>query len=199
MAVNTRDKDKETLLATYLATRRTVPSLNLGGEAPSEAVVMKMLEIAVRVPDHGKLAPWRFIRYPPPLCADIGLYLADLWASENEDALAERLELEKSRFLRAPMVIGVVSAPVSPHKIPLWEQHLSAGAVCLNLIHAAHAHGLSAQWLTEWYAYHEKAMRYLGVGEGEQLAGFIHIGTPMMEPVERARPSVSSLASQWAG
>ncbi|MEP3264368.1 MAG: nitroreductase [Hyphomicrobiales bacterium] len=185
-------------LAAYLSTRRTVPSLNLGGPKPDEDVVSKILEIAVRVPDHGKLAPWRFIRYPAENCVDIGRYLSDLWGRENSDASLERLALEKTRFMRAPMVIGVVSNPITPHKVPVWEQQLSSGAVCLNLIHAANAYGFAAQWLTEWYSYHDEAMRYLGVQEGERLSGFIHIGTPKVEPSERTRPTVDTITSVWA-
>lgn len=185
-------------LAAYLAQRRTVPASNLSVPAPDEDVLKNMLQIAARVPDHGKLAAWRFIRYPSEACVDIGLYLADLWASDHEDASQDRLELEKTRFTRAPMVIGVVSAPIVGHKIPVWEQELSAGAVCLNLIHAAYAHGFSAQWLSEWYSYHEKALRYLGLHEGERLAGFIHIGTPTIAPSERPRPVVDEITSVWS-
>lgn len=190
--------NEQSPLADYLATRRTVPSLNLGLPAPDEGVVSKMLEIAVRVPDHGKLAPWRFIRYPAGACADIGIYLSTLWARENPQAPQDRLELEKTRFIRAPMVIGVVSKPVLEHKVPVWEQELSAGAVCLNLIHAAYAYGFTAQWLTEWYSYHVLAANYLGVKEGERIAGFIHIGTPKLDPSERIRPSIDTLTSVWS-
>jgi len=185
-------------LATYLATRRSVPSLNIAPPAPDDATLSKMLEIAARVPDHGKLAPWRFIRYPASVTSRIGDYLSDLWRAENPDAPEDRLTLEKDRFRRAPLVIGVVSKPVRDHKIPIWEQELSAGAVCLNLIHAAHAFGFSAQWLTEWYSYNEKAARYLGIDEGERFAGFIHIGTPTISPSERERPSIPAITSFWS-
>jgi len=98
----------------------------------------------------------------------------------------------------APLVVGVISRADPKHpKIPLWEQQLSAGAVCLNLLHAAQAHGFSAQWLTGWYAYDAEAMRWLGLKEGERVAGFVHIGTPQMPPAERDRPELAALVTAW--
>lgn len=183
--------------AQYLAARRSVPAANLGLPAPGEDAIGRILEIAARVPDHGKLSPWRFIRYPTEAAVSIGEYLSGLWARENPDTSQDRLALEKERFSRAPVVVGVVSSPVRDHKIPVWEQELSAGAVCLNLVHAAHAFGFSAQWLTEWYSYNTESVRYLGALEGERFAGFIHIGTPSIAPVERARPALQDITTIW--
>ena len=101
------------------------------------------------------------------------------------------------RFAQAPLVVGVLSCPVDHPKIPLWEQQLSAAAVCLNLVHAAHACGFNAQWLTDWFSYDDEAARYLGAGEGERFAGFVHIGTPQVAPVERDRPDVAALTTHW--
>lgn len=189
--------EKNEALLHHLRTRRTVPSLNLGGDRPDDATIAAMLEIAARVPDHGKLAPWRFISYAQQDGVKIGHYLADVWQGDNPDAPADRLELERTRFSRAPLVIGVVSTPLENHKIPVWEQELSAGSVCLNLIHAAYGFGLVGQWLTEWYAFHDDTARYLGASTGERFAGFIHIGTPLIEPSERPRPVIGDITTNW--
>ncbi len=198
MSMAPKNVEKNEVLLSHLQNRRSVPSLNLIGERPDEPTISSMLEIAARVPDHGKLAPWRFIVYPQNSGADIGAYLSNLWGHENADASEERLELEKIRFARAPLVIGVVSCPIAGHKIPVWEQELSAGAVCLNLIHAAFAYGYIGQWLTEWYTFHEEAARFLGEGDGERFAGFIHIGTPAIEPSERPRPVINDITTTWS-
>lgn len=184
-------------LIAHLKTRRTVPSVNLGGPAPDPVILEQMLEIAVRVPDHGKLVPWRFIIFAQKDGKQIGTFLRDLWLSENADAPEDRLLLEESRFQRAPLVVGVVSTPVEKHKVPVWEQELSAGAVCLNLVHAAYAYGFSAQWLTEWYSFHKETARYFGLAGKERFAGFIHIGTPTIEPTERARPDLAKITTNW--
>jgi len=195
MMTNTLKNDA---LLAHLQTRRSVPSLNLAGRRPDQPTISQMLEIAARVPDHGKLAPWRFIVYPEQSGKQIGVYLSELWAREDENASQERLDLEKIRFDRAPLVVGVVSAPHQDHKIPVWEQELSAGAVCLNLVHAAFGFGYVGQWLTEWYSFNDEAVRYLGVGEGERFAGFIHIGTPTIAPTERPRPVISDITESWS-
>lgn len=198
MSTPLKNAEKNDILLSHLQKRRSVPSLNMAGERPDEAEISSMLEIAARVPDHGKLAPWRFIVYPQNAGQSIGAYLSNLWGSENADASEERLELEKIRFARAPLVIGVVSCPIEGHKIPVWEQELSAGAVCLNLIHAAYGYGYIGQWLTEWYTFHEGAARHLGAGKGERFAGFIHIGTPSIEPSERPRPIINEITTTWS-
>ncbi len=110
---------------------------------------------------------------------------------------ADMLDQERGRFTRAPLVIGVVSRAAPHPKIPEWEQVLSAGAVCMNLLHAAHAHGFAAQWLTEWYAFDGEAARRLGLKDGERFAGFVHIGTPNEAPTERPRPVVADLLTSW--
>ncbi|MEP1442854.1 MAG: nitroreductase [Hyphomicrobiales bacterium] len=198
MSTPLKTAEKNQVLLSHLQKRRSVPSLNMGGDRPDDEAIASMLEIAARVPDHGKLAPWRFIVYPENAGGEIGSYLSNLWGSENADASEDRLELEKNRFARAPLVIGVVSCPVKDHKIPVWEQELSAGAVCLNLIHAAYGHGYIGQWLTEWYSFHDGAVRHLGAGEGERFAGFIHVGTPSIEPSERPRPIINDITTTWS-
>ncbi len=185
-------------LAGYLKTRRTVPAAQLGEPAPDPETLASMLTMAARVPDHGKLAPWRFVLFDAEsrAAAVEGLLrIAETHADEKERPL--RMAKAKG-FGDAPLVVAVVSTADPNHpKIPLWEQQLSAGAVCLNLLHAAKAHGFSAQWLTGWYAYDEEALRWLGLKDGERIAGFVHIGTAQMPPSERDRPDVETLTSAW--
>ena len=185
-------------LLTYLKTRRTIPSAQMVEPGPGPDAVRGILEIAARVPDHGKLAPWRFILYD----RESRIALVDglrRIALQGPDEKEGRLRADKARGLGdTPLIIAVVSAPIPEHpKIPLWEQQLSAGAVCLNLLHAAQAHGYAAQWLTGWFAYHEEAARWLGLKDGERFAGFLHIGTPSVPPTERDRPDVDSLTTRW--
>ena len=146
------------------------------------------MRIAARVPDHGKMAPWRFVLFQGEERAYFGEVLAKIWASENEPD-ESRQALEAQRFLRAPLVIAVVSRVLEKHNIPEWEQILSSGAVCQNLLIAAQAMGYGSQWLTEWYAYHPQVKDTLGLRSGERVAGFIYIGSTEDEPVERVRPA----------
>ena len=181
-----------TALRDYLATRRTVPALQLGTPGPDADSLMAILTMAVRVPDHGKLAPWRFILIEGDAREEAGRRMADVAARGGRDA-----ETALTLFTRAPVVVAVVST-AGPHvKIPEWEQVLSAGAVCLNLLHAVAAAGYSAQWLTEWIAYDSEAKAALGIAENERVAGFIHIGTPNVPPTERDRPDVAALLTRF--
>jgi nitroreductase len=185
-------------LADYLKARRTIPAAQLREPAPDQDTLQKMLTIAARVPDHGKLAPWRFIVFDSASRDRVveGLVrIAETAADEKE----RRYRADKARGFRdAPLVVGIVSAADANHpKIPLWEQQLSAGAVGMNLLHAAQAFGFAGQWLTGWYAYDEAAARWLGVREGERFAGLVHIGTPNVPPTERDRPDVNALVTRW--
>jgi nitroreductase len=170
-----------------LARRRSTAAINLNEPGPSPEELDCLLRIAARVPDHGKLAPWRFLLFQGDERAHFGEVLAKIWASENE-ADDARLALESQRFLRAPLVIAVVSRVLENHKIPEWEQILSAGAACQNLLIAAQAMGYGSQWLTEWYAYHPQVKDTLGLRSGERIAGFIYVGSTDDQPVERVRP-----------
>ena len=183
----------------YLKTRRSIPAPQLRDPAPDDRTLRLMLEIAARVPDHGKLAPWRFIVYGAESRGEAVEGLIRV-AAASADEKDRRMRAEKARgFAEAPLVVGVVSAPDRAHpKIPVWEQELSAGAVCLNLIHAAHACGYAAQWLTGWYAYEPAAALWLGLREGERFAGFVHIGTPALPPAERDRPDLDAITLRWS-
>ncbi|WP_421791192.1 nitroreductase family protein [Hyphobacterium sp.] len=154
---------------------------------PTREEIDTLIGIASRVPDHGKLGPWRFLVFEGEVRQEISMFLADLWASENDSDDA-RQKIERTRFTRAPLVIAVVSTVTPDHKIPVWEQVLSAGAACQNLVLGAQAMGYASNWLTEWYCYHPKAQKKLGLSEHERVAGFIHIGSSEDEPVERVRP-----------
>ncbi|MCU0790332.1 MAG: nitroreductase, partial [Nitratireductor sp.] len=148
----------------------------MSGPGPSDAEMETMIAIASRVPDHGKLAPWRFIRYAPAYAAKLNeICLARALA--RDPALPEDLRaFERNRFTKTPVVIAIVSRPQADHpKVPVWEQQLSCGAAAMNLLIAANALGYDAQWLTEWVAFDEELAPALGVREGERLAGFAYI------------------------
>lgn len=181
-------------LRDYLATRRTVPAQFLGEPGPDEAGLTDMLTLAVRTPDHGKLAPWRFIVLRGAARERAGAAIA---AVAERKGLGAGEETERTRFTRAPVVVAVVSTAAAHPKIPEWEQVLSAGAVCMNLLHAAAAHGFRAQWITEWMSYDADARAALGLAESERLAGFIHIGSTDMPPSERARPDLAALVTHY--
>ena len=170
-----------------LARRRSTAAVGMTEPGPSPEEIDTLLSIAQRVPDHGKMAPWRFILFQGEERANFGQILAKIWAGENDTDEA-RLNLEMSRFTRAPLVIGVISHVLEKHAIPEWEQILSAGAACQNLLIGAQAMGYASQWLTEWYAYHPFAKDALGLRSGERVAGFIFIGSTDDQPVERVRP-----------
>lgn len=185
-------------LAEYLATRRSVPAFQMCEPGPSREEIEAILTLAVRVPDHGKLAPWRFIVYRGAERARIGDALLAMAMEKNPDLSGEMQAVEKTRFTRAPVVIAVVSRAAPHQKIPEWEQLMSAGAVCLNLLMAANAHGYVSNWLTEWFAYDEGAYPLLGVAPGEKVAGFIHIGSTTFPITERPRPSLTDVVT-WVG
>jgi nitroreductase len=184
-------------IVAYLRSRRSIPAAQLGDPGPDEEALSAILTIAARVPDHGKLAPWRFITYDRAARRQAASWLAAR-AQETAEGpdLTKRINTAQA-FAAPPLVVAVVSSPVESLKIPLWEQQLSSGAVCLNLVHAAHAYGFAAQWLTGWYAYDGASLSYLGLREGERPAGFIHIGVPAAPSAERDRPDISAIMTAW--
>lgn len=191
-------KDTSAVLA-HLLTRRTVPAARLVEPGPDGDQISALLKAAIRVPDHGKLAPWRFIVFAGDQRAVFADRLMALWRASHPEASEQSEAVERGKLDGAPLLIAVVSR-AGPHpKIPEWEQQLSAGAVCMNLIHAAHALGFAAQWLTGWPAYDFHAAKLMGLDEAERVAGFVHIGTPSEAPVERDRPDVAALITWWRG
>jgi nitroreductase len=183
----------------YLLTRRTVTMPFLSEPGPDAAELADMLTIATRVPDHGKLAPWRLITYAGPARARAGEKLAGLVAAREPGADDARLEIERRQFLPAPLTVGVLSRARPHPKIPEFEQLLSAANVAFNLSHAANAFGFGAHWVTRWFAYDEEAARLLGAGEGERFVGFVHIGTPSARLEERERPALAEVVTAWEG
>ena len=182
-------------LKAYLETRRSIPAFQMTEPGPTRPEIEEMLKLASRVPDHGKLAPWRFIVYRGAERERISLELAKVAMANKPDMADDMIAVEKSRLTRAPVVIAVVSRAAPHVKIPEWEQLMSAGAVCLNLLMAANALGYSSNWLTEWFAYDESVYPLLGVAEGEKISGFIHIGTMKMHPGDRARPELADIVT----
>lgn len=181
----------------YLASRRSGKPRDLTAPGPSMDQLAEMVSIASRTPDHGKLAPWRFIIVPDDkrqLLADI---ITTAYLAEKPDAGRLEIEAHVQFATQAPALIVVMSAP-KESKIPLWEQELSAGAVCMNLLHAAHAKGFVGGWLTTWPAFSDEVRNAFG-GVDERIAGFIFIGTPSRELEERPRPELSDILSIWQG
>jgi nitroreductase len=181
-----------------LKTRRSVKPAELTAPGPSPAQLETLLTLAARVPDHGKLTPWRFIVFEGEGSASAGEAVAAVFAADNPEADPDRLRLERMRLARAPLVVGVVSRAAAHVKIPEWEQILSAGAAAMNLVIAAHAMGFAASWITEWYAYDRRVLERLGLSATERIAGFVHIGTAAKPPDDRDRPPLPSIVTRFS-
>jgi len=179
--------------ADRLARRRSAPAQSLTGPGPSREEIERILLLGARTPDHGKLFPWRFVVMGPRSRADLAEALLPL-ADRQADAGKARKVMMK--LTAAPITILVISSPVDSQKVPVWEQQLSAGAVCMNIEHAANALGYSASWITDWYSYDAEATTLYGVKDGETVAGFIHIGKLAEAPLERPRPNVPAI-TEW--
>lgn len=180
----------------FLKHRRSSKITALTAPAPTAEQMQDILTVAARVPDHGKYNPWYFIVFEGDARAAVGQHLRTAYATENPDAAPAKLDLEAERFLRAPVVVAVVSK-IREGKTPQWEQVLSAGAACYNLCLAANALGFGTNWLTEWYAYSHSFKTSIGLTEGENFAGFIYIGTASEPNEERERPDMSSIVTHW--
>lgn len=181
----------------YLLTRRSVGQAFLKEPGPDEEQLRMLLTIATRVPDHGKLAPWRLVLYRGDARVAVGERLAQIAKAKNPAIDEASLDNERRQFLPAPLVVGVLST-ARPHvKIPEFEQLISAGNVAFNLVHAAYALGFAAQWVTRWFSYDDTAARMLGAQEGERFVGFVHIGTPTAVIEDRPRPDLDNIVSEW--
>jgi nitroreductase len=179
----------------FLARRRSASALSLQAPAPSDVELRDLLTLAARVPDHGKLAPWRFIVLRGEAKAALATRLE---AVAEARADAPKLLAKLGKLKVPPLGIAVVSR-LLPGDIPAWEQQLSAGAVCTTLLYAATAMGYGANWITDWYAYDVDARAALGLAADEQVAGFVFIGTVTEAPQERVRPDIAALTSVWSG
>src|SRR5690242_17349668 len=180
-----------------LKSRRSVKPMELQGPGPSATELDTLLRIATRVPDHGKLAPWRFIVFEGEARRKAGEKIAAIFVAGNPQATPEQIEFERNRLARAPLVIAVVSRAGAHVKIPEWEQQLSSGASAMSLVFAAHAMGYAASWITEWYAYDRRVLDALGLSSNERVAGFVHIGRPAKPPEDRERPNLNAIVTRF--
>jgi len=186
-------------LVEHLKTRRSTPFPLMQDPGPSADELSAMLTAAARVPDHGKLAPWRFLIIPREDGATLAPLLETIAVERDATIDDKRREIERSRFSRAPVCVAVISRAAPHAKIPEWEQVLSAGAVCLNLLHAASAHGFGGNWVTEWCAYDRRILDRLGLEAFETIAGFVHIATPSAKAEDRIRPDLAAITSTFEG
>lgn len=180
-----------------LETRRSLAPHRMSGPGPTRIELDQLLRIACRVPDHGKLEPWRFIVFEGQGREKASARIADVFRADNPDADEKLIEIESRRLSRAPLVVGVVCCVRSNPKIPEWEQQLSAGAVCMALTFAATTMGFATAWLTEWYSYDRRVLTALGLEPNERMAGFIHIGRRFDLPEERKRPNLAEIVTTY--
>jgi nitroreductase len=186
-------------LRDHLLTRRSVGQAFLRDPGPDPEQLREILTIGTRVPDHGKLTPWRLLVIAGDERARAGEKLAEIAKARNPEIDEAGLDMERRQFLPAPVTIGVISKAAPHPKIPEFEQLLSAGNVAFNLEHAAFALGFAATWVTRWYTYDETASRMLGAREGERFVGFIMIGTPAAIIEDRPRPTLEEVVTYWRG
>jgi nitroreductase len=183
-----------------LDSRRSVPARQLGLPGPDDATVLRMLQSASRVPDHGKRVPFRFLRIAGDARLALGEALAALTVQRDPQAGDGAIDKDRHRFSHAPLVIGVLAVlDPADARIPEQERLLSAGCACFALLQAAQALGFGAKWLTGWPAYDPNVHALLGMGEHERVVGFVHIGTPTMTVPERERPDARTLLTDWVG
>lgn len=182
--------------AALLATRRTAKPRDMIAPGPDAAQLRTILETAIRVPDHGKLAPWRFVVIPGDRRQALADLLTTAYRAERPEAGRLGVEAMEQFAHQAPTLVVALSAPVDGSKIPLWEQQLSAGAACMTLLHAAHAQGFTGCWLTGWPTYSDAVRDAFG-GPGDRIAGFLFIGTPGKPLEERPRPAFDSVVRTW--
>ncbi|MBK9081884.1 MAG: nitroreductase [Rhizobiales bacterium] len=180
-----------------LKTRRSTPPPMLAAPGPNAAELETLLTIASRVPDHGKLAPWRFIVFEGEARVRAGDIVAQVAQADRQDMDAEQIAAERQRMTAAPLVVAVVSTARPHPKVPVSEQVSSAAACCMNLLIAARAMGFGASWLTNWFAFDRRALSLLGVKDDETIAGFIHIGSPTGALEDRPRPALADIVTRF--
>ena len=182
-----------------LALRRSAGKQAMAAPGPDPETLDAILRVAMRVPDHRRVEPWRFIVFEGDARAVFGDTLASIHRAQDGEATAKALEETRTLLLRAPVVVGVVSSPDAGHKTPVWEQELSAGAVCQSLLLAANSAGWAGCWLTEWIAYDAEVGAHLGLDSHERIAGFVYLGTATADPPERPRPDMAARITRWTG
>ncbi|PHS26897.1 MAG: nitroreductase [Robiginitomaculum sp.] len=186
---------EETL--SFLANRRSTPVRMLGAPGPSGEDLQSILQLAMRVPDHRCLFPWRFLVFEGPARQKAGDIFAARFATLNPDAAEKDVACEQERFNAAPVVVAVISSPDHDHKTPVWEQELSAGALCYNLLLVANAAGWAGNWVTHWMAFDSQIAAQFGLKGRERFAGFIHLGTAKSNLKERRRPLLDERLGYW--
>ena len=181
-----------------LDSRRSTPSRQLGEPAPDTAQLERLFTAAIRVPDHGKLVPWRLLMIRGAARARLGERLAEIHCRKEPEIPESVLAKDRDRYSFAPLIVAVIARTQADHpKVPQQEQILSAGCVAYNLLLGAQALGFGAQWLTGWAAYDRDAAELLGLAADERVIGFVHIGTPREQAPERVRPDVNDVVSEW--
>lgn len=181
-----------------LMTRRSVKVVDMVGDGPTDAQLDAILRAGHRVPDHGKIGPWRFIVFKGEARAKFGPTLREAYALEKPEATDAQLDEEAKRFERAPVVVAVIASPMVEHpKVPVLEQLLSVGAACQNMLVAADSFGLAGQWLTEWTATSEHIRAALGCEMDDQIAGFLYFGGRTEIPSDRGRPVFENVVSYY--
>jgi nitroreductase len=180
-----------------LKTRRSLKPMEMTGPGPTPAELETILTIGARVPDHGKLSPWRFIVFEGDGRARAGEVFGRLFAQKNPQATPDQIAKEREKFTAAPLVIAVVSKTVDHFKVPAWEQELSAGASAMNVIHAAHALGYVCDWVTGWVAFDRDVLDALGLAPNEKIVGYIHIGKATKTIEDRPRPALSEIVTRF--
>jgi len=181
-----------------LATRRSGKPRDLVAPGPDADQLDAMIGIAARTPDHGKLAPWRFVIVPADRRNRLAAVITTAYRAERPQAARAEIEAFEQFAHQAPTLVVVLSSPRLESHIPLWEQELSAGAACMNLLHAAHAMGFAAGWLTGWAAYSDAVRDAFGAAP-ERIVGFVFIGSPAKQLEERPRPDLGKIISIWNG
>lgn len=181
----------------YLLKRRSAKIEDLSAPGPDESELKQILSAALRVPDHGKMCPWYVLVFKGEARAQVGDIIADAYMRSKPDAKEKKIEAERDRFMRTPLVVALISRARKGKK-PIWEQILSGGAAGMNLSLAAHALGYGVQWVSEWYAYDDRVKAAMGMDERDHVIGFFYIGTTQSIQKERDRPDLSKVVTHWA-
>ena len=184
-------------LRTHLATRRSGKARDMVAPGPDAGQLHDIIALALRTPDHGKLAPWRIVTIADDRRGDFAKLLKDAWVAENPGAAGMDLSALDQFAHQAPALLVLISTPVRDSKVPVWEQQMSAGAVGMNLLHAAHAHGFAGSWLTGWAAYSPQVAAAFGARDGDTIVGYFFLGTPARELEERPRPVYDEVVQSW--
>lgn len=184
-------------LRAHLATRRSGKARDMVAPGPDDAELRQIIALALRTPDHGKLAPWRIVTVAGDQRGTFATLLKDAWVAENPGAAGMDLSALDQFAHQAPTLLVLISTPVAGSKIPVWEQQMSAGALGMNLLHAAHAHGYVGSWLTGWAAYSPDVAKAFGAGDGDTIVGYFFLGTAKGQLSERPRPEYNHVVRAW--